>query len=231
MRSRASAAGRGGNREARRPTRPGRPPCRRRRRSPDRRPAAPARRPRRCRPGWRETSMPRSGRCRRRVPRRADGRAGCRISAARTWSPARRGRTAPPAGRARCWPGTPQAASGHQQRPRPPCDADQAGFVEPVGQLPGGGRQQRVGGDEQRAGQCREAGAARAELEDGQHDHGVLDQVVVERAAGLGQAQRPQPARKQQGFMHDPEAVCIGAAIASYGPEVRITLEAAPAAG
>ncbi len=90
----------------------------------------------------------------------------------------------------------------HQQDLRRLHHPDQPRFVEAVRELAGGRGQQGVGSDEQRPGQRGEAGAARTQLEDGQHDHRVLHQVVVERAAGLGQAQRAQAAGKQQSI-HD----------------------------
>ena len=79
---------------------------------------------------------------------------------------------------------------------------DQARFIETIRKLTGGRGQQGVGSDEQGTGQGRQACSARAQFEDGQDDHRVLHQVVVECSAGLRQAKRTQAAGKQQS-VHD----------------------------
>ena len=88
--------------------------------------------------------------------------------------------------------------SGHQQDLGRLCHLDQAGFVETIGELPGGRGQQDVGCDEQRTGQRREARSARTQFEYGQDDHCVFDEIVVERPARLRQTQRPKPPGRQQ---------------------------------
>ncbi len=93
---------------------------------------------------------------------------------------------------------------GHQHHLGQLVGQDDARLGESVGQLPSRGRKQNVGRDEQRAGERRQAGAADAELEQRQHDHGVLHQVVVQRAARLRQRQRPQPPRPQQCHQSSP---------------------------
>ena len=103
---------------------------------------------------------------------------------------------------------------GHQQHLGRLVDQDDARLGEPVGELPGGGREQDVGRDEQRAGERRQSGAADAELEQRQHDHRVLHQVVVQRAAGLGQRERPQATRLQQSDRREGHGVVLsGSAI------------------
>ena len=91
----------------------------------------------------------------------------------------------------------------HQQHLGQFVDQDDARLWKPVRQLARGGGEQNVGCDEQRPSERRQPDAANAELEQRQHDHGVLHQVVVQRPAGLRQHQRPQATGLQQSDRRD----------------------------
>lgn len=75
---------------------------------------------------------------------------------------------------------------------------DQARLGEAVGQIARGRREDAVGHDEQRAGERGKHRAAHAEPEQGEYDEGVLDQVVVQGTAGLGEHERPHATGFQQ---------------------------------
>ena len=110
--------------------------------------------------------------------------------------------------------------------------ADHPRLGEAVGNLAAGGGDQNIRKNEHRPGQCRQARSARAQLEDGEHDHGVLHQIIVQRAAGLRQHERPHAAGCQQQqrlrFMHDRgfqdralKAVATSSSARSVSPPLR----------
>ena len=86
----------------------------------------------------------------------------------------------------------------HQQHLGHFADHDHARFRKSVGKLSRSRRQQNVRSNEQRTRQRRQPRAANAKLEDRQHHHRVLHQIVVQRAARLCQCKRPQATRLQQ---------------------------------
>ncbi len=82
----------------------------------------------------------------------------------------------------------PTAANAHDDDFQRGGDADQQRFFIALGDLPGGGREQEVGQDEQRRRQVgvqRGLRCAQPHLVHHQRQHGVAEHVVVERAQRL----------------------------------------------
>ena len=79
----------------------------------------------------------------------------------------------------------------HQRHLQQLVDPYQCGLAVMVCDLPCGSGCQQIGQDEQCSGQSRQSGPAAAQSEQGQHQHGILDQVVVQRATALCQQKRP----------------------------------------
>ena len=86
----------------------------------------------------------------------------------------------------------------HQNQLGPFGDEDHARLGEAVRDLSGDRREQYERCDDQRARESSQTRSASAELEQREHDERVLDHVVVERAAGLRETQRAEPAGLEQ---------------------------------